>query len=48
MGELMHPIQGDGKEILRVYNDNNYEFRLVSYPLVACNAPKNSGRVSLL
>jgi hypothetical protein len=48
MGELMHPMAGDGNEILRVYNSTDYEFRLLSYPLVACNAPKNSGRVSLI
>jgi len=47
MGELMHPLSGDGNEILRT-TGTAYEMRVVSYPLVACNAPKNSGRVSLI
>jgi hypothetical protein len=48
MGELMHPMTGDGNEILRMATTTDYEFRLLSYPLLACNAPKNSGRVSLI
>jgi hypothetical protein len=47
MGELLHFQNGDGMEILRVYNSTNYEARLISYPLLYCRAPKNSGRVSL-
>ena len=48
MGELMHPMTGDGNEILRTASTTDYEFRLLSYPLLACNAPKNNGRVSLI
>ncbi len=49
MGKLMHPQNGDGVgEILRKATSTDYEFRLISYPLLACRAPKNSGRVSLL
>jgi hypothetical protein len=47
MGELFHPQMGDGLEILRRYNSTDYEFRLISYPLLACRAAKNSGRVPL-
>ncbi len=47
MGELLHFQNGDGMEILRVYNSTNYEARLISYPLLYNRAPKNSGRVSL-
>jgi len=47
MGELLHPQNGDGLEMLRVYNSTDYEFRLISYPLLANRAPKNSGRCSL-
>jgi hypothetical protein len=47
MGELLHFQNGDGMEVLRVYNSTNYEARLISYPLLYCRAPKNSGRVSL-
>ncbi len=47
MGELLHPQTGDGLEILRRATSTDYEFRLLSYPLLACAAPKNSGRVSL-
>lgn len=48
MGELMHPMTGDGNEILRMSTTTDYEFRLLAYPLLACNAPKNNGRVSLI
>lgn len=47
MGELLHPQKGDGLEILRRATSTDYEFRLISYPLLANRAPKNSGRVSL-
>lgn len=47
MGDLLHPQNGDGFEILRKATSTDYEYRLISYPLVACRAPKNSGRVSL-
>jgi hypothetical protein len=48
MRELMHPQTADGNEILRLATSTAYEFRLLSYPLLANNAPKNSGRVSLI
>jgi len=47
MGELLHPQTGDGLEILRRATSTDYEFRLLSYPLLAVNAPKNLGRCSL-
>lgn len=48
MKELLHPQNEDGFSMLRRDASTDYEFRLLSYPLLACNAPKNSGRVSLL
>lgn len=48
MKELLHPQNEDGFSMLRRDSSTDYEFRLLSYPLLACNAPKNSGRVSLL
>jgi len=47
MGELLHPQTGDGLQMLRKTTSTDYEFRLISYPLLACNAPKNNGRVPL-
>ena len=47
MGELLHWQNGDGMQILRVYNSTNYEARVISYPLLYNRAPKNSGRVPL-
>ncbi len=47
MEELLHPQTGDGNTILRRDGSTDYEYRLLSYPLIACNAPKNSGRVPL-
>lgn len=48
MGELFHPQTGDGLEILRRATTTDYEFRLLSYPLLASRAAKNSGRVPLV
>jgi hypothetical protein len=47
MGEMLYPQTGDSLQILRVYNSTDYEYRLISHPLLACRAPKNSGRVPL-
>lgn len=47
MLELLHPQNGDGFEMLRRDASTDYEYRLISYPLLANQAPKNSGRVSL-
>jgi hypothetical protein len=47
MGQLIHPIDEDGQIILRGATANTYEFRAQSYPVVSCNAPGWSGRVSL-
>lgn len=47
MGELIHPQNEDGLQMLRKATSTNYELRWMSYPLLACNAPKNSGRVGL-
>jgi hypothetical protein len=47
VGELFHPQEEDGLVILRKATSTNYEYRLLSYPLVACRAMKNSGRVAL-
>lgn len=47
MNKLLHPQNGDDLEILRRATSTDYEFRLLSYPLIACNSPKNNGRVDL-
>lgn len=48
MGDLLHPQTSDGNEVLRRHNATDLEYRLISYPLLACRAPKNSGRCSLV
>lgn len=47
MGEFISVLNGDGLQMLRASTTNDYEFRIVSYPLYANNAPKNNGRVLL-
>lgn len=44
-GELMSPMNDEGFEMLRKADDAAYELRVISYPLTACGAPINSGRV---
>lgn len=48
MGDMLHPQNGDGLTMLRRSTTTDYEYRLISYPLAYCRAPKNSGRGSLL
>lgn len=45
-GKLIQTLNGDGLTMLRK-TTNDYEYRLVSYPIVMCNAPGYSGRVAL-
>jgi hypothetical protein len=47
MGEMLQVVNGDGLTMLRVSNAMDYEFRIKSYPALACNAPLNNGRVAL-
>ncbi|HEY3494349.1 MAG TPA: hypothetical protein VGK73_06675 [Polyangiaceae bacterium] len=47
MRELIHVLNGDGLTMLRSATANDYEFRIQSYPLLACRAPKNNGRIPL-
>jgi len=47
MGELLHVQNSDGLQMLRQSTTTDYEFRLLSYPILACNAPKNNGRIAL-
>lgn len=47
MLKLLHTVNGDGLEMLRKSTTNDYEYRLVSYPLLACNAPGWNGRGSV-
>ena len=47
MGELLHVQNSDGLQMLRQSTTTDYEFRLLSYPILACNAPKNNGRIPL-
>lgn len=45
MGKLVQVVNGDGLTMLRKVNSMAYEYRLKSYPLLACDAPLRSGRV---
>jgi len=45
MGKLLHPIEKDGLTLLRGAAVDEYEYRLISYPVLECNAPGNNGRV---
>ena len=47
LGEVLAPQNGDGLQMLRKSDSTDYEFRLISYPAYANNAPKNHGRVLL-
>ena len=47
MDKLIHPIEEDGLTVLRGQDNNNYEFRLVSYPSFSTCAPGWSGRVAV-
>lgn len=48
MGELLHPQTSDGNTVLRRASSTDVEYRLISYPLLANRAPKNSGRCPLV
>lgn len=43
--DLIHPVQADGLTLLRQGTSNDYEYRLESWPQLACNAPLYNGRV---
>lgn len=45
--ELIGKVHGDGLEMLRKSTTNDYEYRLVSYPGLGCNAPGWNGRAPL-
>lgn len=45
MGKLIQDVNGDGLKILRKVNSMSYEYRLKSYPLLACDAMLHLGRV---
>jgi hypothetical protein len=47
MGPLLSPMEEDGLVLLRAATTMDYEYRLVSYPILACNAPGYNGRVPL-
>lgn len=47
LGELVHPQTSDGLQMLRRDTSTDVEFRLISYPALACRAPGNNGRVPL-
>jgi hypothetical protein len=47
MGELIGTLTGDGLQMLRKSNSNDYEYRLVSFPGLACNAPGWNGQVNV-
>ena len=47
MGELLRPQNEDGFSMLRRATSTDFEFRLISYPLEACRAPRNQGRCPL-
>lgn len=45
MGKLLSPQNGDGLTMLRRYDANSYEYRLISYPALYCRAPGHNGRI---
>lgn len=45
MGPLIDKINGDGLDIMRLSDTNDYEYRSISYPELVCNAPGWNGRV---
>lgn len=47
MLKLLHTLNGDGLTMLRKAATNDYQYRLVSYPLISCTAPGWNGRVPL-
>lgn len=47
MLKMIHNLNGDGLTMLRKGTTNDYEYRLVSYPCLATNAPGYSGRIAL-
>jgi hypothetical protein len=47
MGELFRTVDGDGLDMLRKSDANNYEYRVVSYPAFVTNAPLYHGRVAV-
>ncbi len=47
MDELVHVVDGDGLTMLRKTDSNDLEYRLESFPQLACNAPGNNGRCPL-
>ncbi len=47
MREFIHVLNGDGLQMLRKSDSNDYQFRIQSYPILACRAPKNNGRIPL-
>lgn len=48
MRELIHPQTDSNGGILLRDGSTDHEFRLISYPLLACNAPLHNGRVPLV
>lgn len=46
LGKLVAPQNGDGLEMLRKSTTTDYEYRLLSYPAFACNAPGYCGVVA--
>lgn len=47
LDDLIGKVNGDGLEMLRKSTTNDYEYRLVSYPGLGCNAPGWNGRAPL-
>jgi hypothetical protein len=44
MGDLVGPLTGDGLQMLRKSTTNDFEYRLVSFPGMGCNAPGWNGQ----
>lgn len=47
MGQLVGPLTGDGLQMLRKSQTNDYEYRLVSFPGMGCNAPGWNGQTAV-
>lgn len=47
IGDFIFPQVSEGKQAVMMTDSTEMEYRLISYPCLACKAPRNQGRVTL-